>query len=160
MKLEWHQHFSFLKSRAPTEYRSIASEHIFSSVCLRCSSNSSARQMKGGYYAIDVEWNIQSIHKSGGSEGEETGERGGRGVDEVLGGSRGRLYPAPWCSSASSAWLVWRGRHSGAAGLTSTVTQTPPPAINLTQLWAPTLPRLWAADRDEARSRETGDVRG
>lgn len=156
MNLEWHQHFSVLKSRAPTEYWSIASQYIFSPVCLRCSSNSSARQMKGGYYAIDVEWNIQSIHKSGGSEGEE--REWGRGGGWSVGGKQ-REAVSSTVMQLSISRLIGVTRHSGAAGLTSTVTHTPPPAINLTQLLVPALPRLWAADRDEAPSRETGDVR-
>lgn len=87
-------------------------------------------------------------------EGEKEGERDGQSV----GGKQSEAV------SSSVMWLsisrlIGATRYRGTVGLTSMITQTAPPAINLTQLLLPPPPRLTAADRDEARSRETGDVR-
>lgn len=120
--LEWYQHLSFLKSRAPIEHLSMASECIYSSVCLQCSSNNTARQMKGGYYAIDVEWISNQFRRAEGARKRGKEEREGWSV----GGKQSEAVSSRvrWLSILS---LIGVTRHAGAAGLTSTITPTPTP---------------------------------
>lgn len=153
--LEWHQHLFSQKQST-----SWGPEYRLSLFLARFASSALAITLpdKWRWLLCNRCWMKYPINSQEQRERERGRERGGGGGWNV-GGKQSEAVSSRvrWLSIPS---LIGVTRHRGAAGLTSAITPTPrPPAINLTQRLPPTLPRLWAVDRDEALSRETGDVR-